>query len=360
MLFIASLGSGGAERVMAEVANGLVEQGIEVHLVTLDSEVPDFYRTDARVVRHNPGAQMSGTSLIRRVARNVALIRWVRRMLRQHHPDAVLSFIDRTNILVTVAGLGLGFKIVVSERVDPAADYTLPFAWRLVRPWIYRFSQRVVVQTKDVAAWVKQHWKLDAAVIPNVLRQMPTPQKQREKLIVSIGRLVPQKGFDLSIEAYARLFRKHPDWHYVIIGDGPLRQELENLRGRHSLENAITFAGRVRDVETWLERASICVQPSRFEGFPNVVMEAMAMGVAIVSSDCRSGPSELIQNQSDGMLVPVEDIDALAVALDRLMSDMTLCRQLGDSAMSIRDRLARDHVLELWITELDLQMGSAS
>jgi GalNAc-alpha-(1->4)-GalNAc-alpha-(1->3)-diNAcBac-PP-undecaprenol alpha-1,4-N-acetyl-D-galactosaminyltransferase len=359
MLFIASLGSGGAERVMTEVANGLIDQGIEVHLVTLDSEVPDFYRTDARVIRHNPGAQTLGTSLMCRLSRNVALISWMRRILRQYRPDAVLSFIDRTNILVTVAGLGLGLKIVVSERVDPAADHVLPFGWRLVRPWIYRLSQRVVVQTTDVATWVKQHWKLDATVIPNVLRQMPPPRREREKLIVSIGRLVRQKGFDLSIEAYGRLHSKHPDWRYVILGDGPLRQELETLRNRLQLENVLSFEGLVTDVEAWLERATICVQPSRFEGFPNVVMEAMAMGVATVSSDCRSGPRDLIQNQSEGMLVPVEDIDALEASLDRLMSDTTLCRQLGDAAMSIRNRFARNRILELWITALDLKVGPA-
>jgi GalNAc-alpha-(1->4)-GalNAc-alpha-(1->3)-diNAcBac-PP-undecaprenol alpha-1,4-N-acetyl-D-galactosaminyltransferase len=354
MLFIASLGSGGAERVMAEIANGLVEQGMEVHLVTLDSETPDFYRTDARVIRHNPGPQMPGTSLLRRLARNAALMRWMRRMLRQYRPDAVLSFIDRTNILVSVAGFGLGLKIVVSERVDPAADNPLPFGWHLIRPWIYRLAQRVIVQTKDVAIWTKQHWKLDATVIPNVLRQLPTPQKKREKLIVSIGRLVPQKGFDLSIEAYARLFRKHPDWRYVILGDGPLRQELETLRSRFQLDHVLSFEGVVTDVEAWLERASICIQPSRFEGFPNAVMEAMAMGVATVSSDCRSGPRDLIQHQANGVLIPVEDIDALEASLDRLMSDMSLCQQLGASAMTVRDRYSRPRILELWVTALDL------
>lgn len=352
MLFIASLGSGGAERVMAEIANNLVEEGIEVHLVTLDSETPDFFPIDTRVVRHNPGAQIHGNSLLRRLARITALISWMRRILRQHHPDAVLSFIDRTNMLVTIAGLGLGLRTVVSERTDPDANNTLPFGWRLVRPWIYRLDQCVVVQTNNVAIWVKQHWKLDAAVIPNVLRPMPIPQKQREKLIVSIGRLGSEKGFDLSIEAFARLHRKYPDWRYVILGDGPLRQELERLRNRLKLENALSFAGVVTDVEAWLERASICVQPSRLEGFPNAVMEAMAMGVATVSSDCRSGPRDIIQHQLNGMLFPTEDIDALETSLDLLMSDITLCQQLGDAAMSVRDRFARKRILALWTTAL--------
>ncbi len=353
LLFIASLSGGGAERVMSQIANGLAESGIEVHLSTWSgAQSPDFYPLDPRVTRHELGSLSPSSGRLLRLTRGLSVVMSMRHQIKALRPDAVLSFIDRTNIMAAIAAVGLNTRLVVSERVDPQANDTLPMGWRLVRPWAYRLCNLLVVQTTRVADWVANEWRIQASVVPNVLRAMPLPSQERMPLIVSVGRLVSQKGFDLSIEAFARLAPRYPSWRYVILGDGPLRPSLEALGQRFGLSEQLEFKGVVSDVDFWLERASICMQPSRFEGFPNAVMEAMAMGTATISSDCPSGPRDLITDAVDGLLVPVDSVDALESALERLLGDEALRRTIGHSAMSVRERFDRARVLRLWIDAL--------
>jgi GalNAc-alpha-(1->4)-GalNAc-alpha-(1->3)-diNAcBac-PP-undecaprenol alpha-1,4-N-acetyl-D-galactosaminyltransferase len=353
LLFIASLSGGGAERVMSQIASELAEAGYEVHLATWSgAQRNDFYTLDQRVTRHELGSHSTPRSAIGRALKGIGVLFAMRRVLRDVSPDSVLSFIDRTNIMVAVAALGTGVRVVVSERVDPASNDTLPIGWRIVRPWAYRWCDLLVVQTRSVAAWVARAWGIKARVIPNVLRAMPAPDAEREQVIVSIGRLVPQKGFEMSIEAFSRLAKRYPGWRYIVLGDGPLRQELESLGTRLDLGPRLEFKGVVADVDNWLAKASICVQPSRFEGFPNAVMEAMAMGVATISTDCDSGPRDLITDGVDGMLVPVGEVDALTAALDSLMADDALRQTIARSALSIRERLDRRRVMDQWIEAL--------
>ena len=353
MLVIASLESGGAERAMAQLADALVARGIAVDLVTwADGEAGDFHGLDPRVRRHARNWPAAKIGPLTRAARGLSVLAWMRRLMRETAPDCVLSFIDQGNVLTLAASAGLGRRVVVAERVDPRANDTLGPFWRLARFLVYRRADLVVGQTEAVAAWMSRRWGARTTCIPNFLRPLPPPAATRENVVVSVGRLVPQKAFDLAIRAFARVAPDFPGWRYVILGEGPCRTAWMRLCETLGISDRVRFEGLSREVEHWLGRAAIAVQPSRFEGFPNAVMEAMGMGVATISSDCPSGPSDLIEHGVDGILVPVGEVDALAREMAVLMGDPGLRQTLGSRAMALRERLSGERIMARWMAAL--------
>lgn len=349
-LFISSLATGGAERSLSQLASLWAEQGLEVELVTWASaNEPDFFPLSPRVKRTILSQPGRATGSLDKVMRGVRLLWRMRQLIRTTAPDAVLSFMDITNVLVLVAAAGTGTRVVVAERTDPSMADTPSKPWRLARKLVYRWAHAVAVQTAPVAQWIKTHCKTDrVAVIPNFIRPLPEPQKKRQQQIVSVGRLYAYKGFDDGIRAFAATGKHLEGWKYILLGDGPQRAELEALAKSLGVAEAVHFPGMVSNVDEWLASASICMQPSRFEGFPNAVLESMAMGVATISANCRSGPSDMITHDINGLLVPVGDLAALTQALDLLMTDDHRRARLGSAAMSVRQKFAPDSVLAQW------------
>ena len=349
LLVIHSLASGGAERQISQLADELVDKGIEVHLVTWGNSVkPDFYILDQRVYRHKLNRGAHTLSLFQRLMSGISVIFAIRQLIKTIEPDCVLSFIDISNVLTLIAASGYPTRVVVSERIDPRVNDTIGLGWRMLRIVTYQRANLIVAQTSAVADWMALRWHVYTAVIPNFLRKLPEPATNRDLCLISVGRIVPQKGFDLSIRAFADIIERHPGWHYVILGEGPNRDELLELCAQLGVSGRVSFLGVIDDVGFWLSRASIAVQPSRFEGFPNAVMEAMAMGLATISCDCPSGPSDLIEHMQNGVLVPVNDQDALATEMDRFMSDPALRHSIGTSATAIRETLSSPRILALW------------
>jgi glycosyltransferase involved in cell wall biosynthesis len=259
-----------------------------------------------------------------------------------------LSFINTSNVLTIMAGIGLDTRIVVSERVHPGVDPMLPMVWRILRTLFYRRADEIVSQTADAAAWVELNCRKTAIVIPNPLRRLPDPESNRSPLILGVGRLAKQKGFDVLLKAFAQVAFDFVDWRIAIIGIGPEYEHLSQLRDNLSLSDRVDFIGQVRDVESWMARAGLVVQPSRFEGYPNVVLESMGMGAAVVCTDCRSGPSDLIRDGVNGCLVRVDDVDALARAMAELMADQSRRRSLGRAAIRVRETHRQDRIMARW------------
>lgn len=350
VLFISSLAAGGAERSLSQLANHWVEQGVEVELVTWASaNEPDFFPLSPKVKRTVLSQPGRAKGLMDTAMRGFRILWRMRQLIRKTAPDAVLSFMDITNVMVLVAAAGTGARVVVAERTDPSMCDTPSRPWRLARRLVYRWAHAVAVQTNPVAKWVEVHCKARrVAVIPNFIRSLPVPTEERKQRVVSVGRLIGYKGFEDGIRAFAATGKHCEGWDYVFLGDGPQRAELQALARTLGVAEAVHFPGMVTNVEDWLACASICMQPSRFEGFPNAVLESMAMGVATISTDCRSGPAEIIGQGVDGWLVPVGDLDALTLALGTLMSDDQRRARLGHAGMAVRQRFAPDVVLGQW------------
>ncbi|TNY38738.1 glycosyltransferase family 4 protein [Thermomonospora catenispora] len=176
--------------------------------------------------------------------------------------------------------------------------------------------------------------RVRTAQIPNPLHTLDVPRTDHEaKVVAAAGRLTKQKGFDLLIEAFARVVERHPDWTLRIYGSGPQEKRLRTLIHRRHLYNHVFLMGAARNLDAELAQASIYALSSRFEGFAMVVLEALNCGLPLVSFDCPTGPREVIRDGDNGLLVPPEDVDALGAALCRLIEDRALRRRLGAAAV---------------------------
>ena len=167
-------------------------------------------------------------------------------------------------------------------------------------------------------------------------------------MVLAVGRLVPQKGFDILIQSFASSQARNKQWKLIILGEGVERSSLHALIEKEGLQRQIELPGVVSEPWKWFNRARVFVLSSRFEGFPNALIEAMAMGCPTVATDCHSGPSEIIRHGHNGMLVPVDDIDALTAALDDLTEHPNRSEQLALEAMQVRKKFSADHVMAQW------------
>lgn len=349
VLVTGSLEGGGAERQMSDMANFWAADGLSITLATWSGpEIADFYPLDPRVRRVHLQVGTPPVKPLPRLRLNLRRVLRLRRQLVADRPDAVLSFMPVSNVLTILASVGLTSRVVVSERVQPAEHAELPLAWQRLRRVCYAWSEAIVVQTQDAARWVAENCGKSASVIPNALRTLPSLEFPREPLIVAVGRLEKQKGFDLLVRAFAPIAAEFNDWNVVIIGEGSERQTLERLRAQLRLEDRVSFLGQLREVGSWMARAGLVVQPSRFEGFPNVVLESMGMGAAVISADCPSGPSELIEDGMNGRLVPVEDVPALSRVMAELMSQPEARRRFGSRALEVRERFRQERIMSRW------------
>ncbi len=348
-LVISTLQAGGAERVMAILANTWVQRGNCVTLITLGPAGNDFYPLDPRVCRIGLNLIKNTRSVLDKLRTGFRRVSTLRQSLRASAPDAIISFIDQTNLLTLIATRGLSCPVIVSERIDPRQE-PCSLGGRLLRHLLYPRAEALVVQTNSVRAWARQFVPQPrVAVIPNPVAPpsniwSPTGDPK----IVAIGRLHRQKGFDLLIEAFARIAPHHPQWSLEILGEGPERVSLESLIRTLEMSDRVTLRGLVSDITPHLVAAGLFVMPSRYEGFPNALVEAMACGCPVLATDCPSGPGEIIRDGIDGWLVPSENVTALADGLSRLMTGEADRQRLGANASAVLERFGIDRVLELW------------
>jgi glycosyltransferase involved in cell wall biosynthesis len=358
VFFIASTQCGGAERVAATLASAWARGGHAVTLATWEEPgtVP-FFAPSAAVELVQLGVAGATDGVVEAVAANLRRLRAVRRCVRERGADVVVAFGDTTNVTVLLALTALDVPVVVTERVDPAR-WPLPAPWPSLRRRLYPRAARVVVQTEGAAAFFAALPR-PPVVIPN---PVPAPRRDRDgdavrPRILGVGRLVPQKGFDLLLEAFARVAPSFPEWELRIAGDGPERDALEDLARRLGVAGRVRLLGRVEPIEGELRAAQVFVLSSRFEGFPNALAEAMAHGLAVISSDCPSGPSDLVRDGVDGLLVPPEDAGALAEALAALLADPARRASLASRAGEVVARFSEDAIVERWCALLDDVVG---
>ncbi len=181
-----------------------------------------------------------------------------------------------------------------------------------------------------------------------------------KRVALAVGRLGEEKDFALLLMAFGSLASQNPEWDLIILGDGPEREDLEQLRDGLGLKGRVHLPGRVGNPGDWYVRADIYVMSSRFEGFPNTLLEAMAYGLPAVSFDCETGPADIIRHGIDGFLVPPsEGVEGLAWAMDTLMRDENMRQRMGKEAIAVRDRFSAQRIMAEWDEVLGLQRVAA-
>jgi GalNAc-alpha-(1->4)-GalNAc-alpha-(1->3)-diNAcBac-PP-undecaprenol alpha-1,4-N-acetyl-D-galactosaminyltransferase len=352
-LVVPSLELGGAERVVAQMANHWATGGDRVTVVTLSSTAGDTYSLDGSVARIPLNAIRESRGAIEAISHNLVRVRVLREAIARSEPETVISFTDRMNVLTILACRPLGVDTVISERIDPSR-YEIGRVWSWLRRRVYPSARALVVQTERVRQQMVDIVRgRPIYIIPNAVFAPPPPPFAADKAgttqwIVAAGRLAPQKGFDLLIEAFAQIAERHPLWSLKILGEGPVRAALEQLIVSKRLADRVILAGWQNDPANVLRQADIFVLSSRFEGFPNALLEAMACGLASISFDCESGPAEIIRDGIDGLLVASEDTAGLTAAIERLIDDAPLRSRLGAEAVRVVERFGVEQYFARW------------
>ena len=356
-LISSSLKVGGAERVVSIIANYWAARGWDITILTFDDgSQPPFYDLDKRIEHRCLGLKSRSGYSISALKQNLHQIKLLKRAIVATHPQVVISFVNTTNIMTLLACWGLKVPTIVSEHVYPAFSGLSKIS-QLLQKWTYRRATLVTVQTHSGLSFFPAARGYETFVMPNpiALPESETIESQLytdDRHLLAVGKLVPQKGFDLLIKAFAQVADTHPEWILTILGEGDLRAELEDLCVELQLQERVYLPGVVRNIDAHLRKADVFALSSRFEGFPVALCEAMACGVPVIATDCLSGPREIVHNGVDGLLVVSENVDALAVGLDLLMSDPVKRQSFSHYAPRIIDRFGVEPVMAMWDTAI--------
>lgn len=360
-LVIYSLSAGGAERVMSILANYWAEKGWPVTLLSFDDGSKDpFYKLHPSIIRRPLGIAGASFNVLQGLINNIKRIRVLRQAIKTSAPEVVIAFTSRVNVQVLLAALGLDLPVVISERTVPA-QRSLGRIWNFLRHWCYAKSSCLIVQSQGVLSYFQDGSNMRMRVIPNPVmasngfgsgleNKKSAPAK---KVLLSMGRLTQVKGFDLLLKAFSQVAQNHSDWSLVIWGEGPERGSLEKLRDDLGLHDCVQFPGLTNAPAQEMRRADLFALTSRWEGFPNVICEAMVCGLPVISFDCPHGPREIIRENIDGILVPHKDVDALAASLHSLMGNEAERNRLSARAPEVLERFGLKKVMGMWEEELN-------
>ena len=343
-LVIADLGGGGAQRVATTLAGAWSEEGRGVTLITLSGADGDVVPVPPAVRRVALGLVCASGSLLGGLIANLRRIGALRRAIIESGATVVIGFVGATNVITILAGIGLGKRIVVSERNDPTRQSLGP-VWDLLRRLCYPLASQVTANSRGtlraLAAYVPE---VKLALTPNpVLAPNVDPAPHGNgRFMLAVGRLHPQKGFDVLLRALAKSGAQQHGWRLKVLGNGPLRQALHDQADEFGVAKLVDWVGYAPDPYPSYASADAFVLPSRYEGMPNALLEAMAMGLPVIVTDACPGPLEYVEHGVSGMVVPVEDPGALARAMDRIMGDGDLAKRLGSEG---RRRVLADTAL---------------
>lgn len=376
VLYIDSLKLGGAERVTLTWAQWLQSAGWQPLVLTRKPQSWDFYPIPAGVIREVEPADAGWMRRIGPLAFPFR-IRRLRHWLQQERVDLAIGITSLPSIKLLFACQGLGVPCVVSERNYPPLK-RIGRIWSVLRRFSYPWAALHLVQTQAVGPWLTQHLGArHQLLLPNPV-QWPLPAfnprvdpeqwlaaagvAPEDPVLLAVGTKAEQKGFDRLVCWFRSLAPRHPRLQLVIVGldeqpyHGRDQQAdlLALLPDQLELRSRLHFPGRVGNLAAWYVRSQIFVLSSRYEGFPNVLLEAMAAGCCCVAADCPQGPADLVDHGVNGVLLPPETGDQAWVEhLDRLLCAPTIRARLGAAATGVRDRYAPSRLCRSLIESLE-------
>lgn len=338
-----SLAHGGAERVSVYLAQFMYKKGVKCSLITMNKAKIE-YAVPRGVNRIN----------VADLSSNIFL--GLRKAYVACDADTIL-IMGVSNCIYAIPPLwGLGKKVVVSERNSPM-NFAGRRSIRIISRRLMKYADGYVFQTEDAKKFYDLALKGRGTVIPNPLitDNMPEPYAGvREKRIVSVGRLNPQKNQKILIEAFALIHKNYPDYILEIYGEGILHQELQKVIDRNNLSEKVFLRGNVNNVFQKILKASVFVMSSDFEGMPNALIEAMALGLPCISTDCPcGGPKYLINNGVNGLLCKVNDVESLKNTLATMLDNLQKANEMGVQAVNVRNLLDTNTIGDKWYNYLN-------
>jgi len=346
--YIGSLTKGGAERVITNLAEYFYSKGYQVWMITKFRAETEYSLSEGivRIIADLTKEEEKG-----RIRNFFNRTLKLRKIIKEIHPDVVVSFIGKSNLRTIAATRGTGIPAVVSVRSNPARE--IGSGWkRLFTFLLFGMAEGVVLQTTEAKEffpkWIqKKAIVLQNSLNPEFIRPVYTGEKRKE--IVSVGRIDHNKNQKMLIEAFVPLAEEFPEWNVVLYGDGDAKKGLEERVKTLGLAERILFQGVQSNIPEKIEGASIFALTSKQEGMPNALIEAMVLGLAAVSTDCPcGGPRDLIDSGVNGILIPVDDTTALSRALRQLMEDKEKRKEMSGNAMELKDKVMPEVINMQW------------
>lgn len=349
--YIGSLHKGGAERVFVNLAGFFRQEGYRVTMVT-QYRYPD--RTEyvlpsgiKRVISDLDADELSNSRLVNFCRR----LRKLHRVWQSEQPDLVLSCIGKNNFMAIATTMFTRTKPVVSVVGEAREEYPGRLMHKLAN-LMFPHAAGIVLQTERAKYFFNKRVQRRAVILPNSLNPdfiKPRYEGERDKRIVSVGRLDANKNHEMMIRAFAALADKYPEYTLTVYGEGELRNYLEDLAGQLDISQRVFLPGIIPDVAKQIERAALFLMTSYSEGVSNALIEALASGLPVISTDVPSGGTEeLITDGINGLIIPAGDGQALEKAMDKLLGDSAYADSLGREAARIQQRLAPERVNRLW------------
>ncbi len=338
----------GAERMTAVIANELARRGYTVHILSLWDAASCFELEPA--VRHDAlFAQRPSFK-----TRYLSTVLGIRRYLKRHRIEVLIEVDTMLTLFTLPACVGLGVRRIAWEHCNFDQDLGRR-ARRLARRLAVRSCEHVVVLThSDRRKWETALRCRNVVVIPNAL-PLPMPRETvptTSNVALAVGRLTHAKGFDVLLQAWALVHRQYPDWRLDIVGDGELRDELVRLRDGLGLQPCVRFLPARKELEPLYRQASLFCLPSRYEGFGLVLLEAMAFGLPVVSTDCETGPRELLSGREVAIVVPPDDAAAFGTAVCTLIREPNRAMAMGQAGRAFAAGYDGREIGERWATLL--------
>lgn len=349
---INDLNAGGAERATASLANYFSQHGIDTEIITF-KDIDSFYPLDEKVTHLRLGFDEIELSLsLKRIFGALKRMLKIRSFIKKRKLDVLIGMSFAMTWYTVVATIFTKTKSVGTERNNPY-KYKATKINTFLRKFFYKFCNGYIFQTKKASLFFTDKLRKNDTVIPNAIfnenAYKLTPPEEREKLICAVGRLNKQKRFDILIDAFASISKKIPDYKMIIFGEGELRNDLESRIKELSLQDRVILPGTNPEAVKIVNRASVFVLSSDLEGMPNVLMEAMAMGVPCVSTRCDMGPEELIESGENGILVEVGNTQQIADSILKIINNDELADKLSNNARELLKTHSIEAISKKWI-----------
>ena len=333
---------GGAERVISVLSKKFCEKNLDVCILYYyDSEVFYNFHPDVKLVcvEKETGSHNKLKNLL-----------WVRKFFKKN-AYVILSFLASLNIFALIAHIGLKMPIIVADRSDPFIVPHNPII-RKLRDWLYLFADRVVLQTQRNYSYFSKSIQRKSEIIANPVElnefaglALKTPKNKR---IVTVGRLIPSKNHKMLIDAFVRIANAYPDYTLTIYGDGISQQELNQYICELDLKNRVFLPGNEKNIFEKIADADLFVLSSNYEGMPNALIEAMCLGLPVISTDV-SGAGDFIEDEKNGLIVEINNISQLVLALEKMLSEDEFRRTCAEQATGIIEKVNTNVIIQKWI-----------
>lgn len=348
---IDSLRKGGAERVISNLSNAFIKDNLNISILMiskckieyeLNPEIELNYLEDE--IAKNEGTISKIISFFRRT-------KLMKKKISYLKPDVIVSFLPYTSFVVLNA-IGKKIPVIVSIRNDPETEYSSKL-YNLFMRMLYPKAKGIVYQTKEAKNYFKNILNVESEIIPNSINPDFIVDKEfegkRKKEIVSVGRLFDQKNQKLLIDSFIEIKDKIPDYKLIIYGEGYKRNDLEKIIKDNNMNERIILPGNIKNVREKIYDSGLFVLSSEYEGMPNALMEAMCLGLPVISTDCPcGGPRFLIKNNENGILVDVGNKEQLKEAILKIISNEDLAKKISKNAIKISTELSPEIINRRW------------